>query len=97
MFAFGDAAFFGSMGGQRLNAPVVGTAAQTDLGYYLVGEDGGVFTFGDAVFTGSAVGVVTSPVIVVFPSPPGRTGRTAMEVAEANGTLVSPNGLFGET
>jgi hypothetical protein len=26
LFAFGDAGFFGSMGGQHLNAPVVGLA-----------------------------------------------------------------------
>jgi hypothetical protein len=28
-----------------------------DQGYYLVGSDGGVFTFGDATFEGSLPGV----------------------------------------
>ncbi len=47
--------FFGSMGGQPLNAPVVGMAATpTKQGYWLVAADGGVFAFGDARFYGSA-------------------------------------------
>ena len=49
VFAFGDAGFYGSMGGQELNAPMVGMAATPDgKGYWLVGADGGVFAFGDA-------------------------------------------------
>jgi len=36
------------------NAPIVGMAATpTGKGYWLVGADGGVFTFGDAVFFGN--------------------------------------------
>jgi hypothetical protein len=55
VFSFGDAHFYGSMGGQRLNEPVVGMAATPDGGgYWLVGADGGVFSFGDAHFYGSA-------------------------------------------
>ncbi len=54
VFAFGDAAFVGSMGGQHLNAPVVGFAADaTGHGYWLVASDGGIFAFGDAGFHGS--------------------------------------------
>ncbi|HEY5014034.1 MAG TPA: hypothetical protein VIK61_15225, partial [Acidimicrobiia bacterium] len=57
VFAFGDARFFGSMGGVRLSQPVVGMAATpTGHGYWLVARDGGVFTFGDARFHGSAAG-----------------------------------------
>jgi hypothetical protein len=53
IFAFGDAQFHGSMGGQHLNHPVKGMAASpTGLWYWLVSEDGGVFTFGDAAFHG---------------------------------------------
>src|SRR5664280_1458373 len=38
-----------------LNAPIVGvTAIPNGGGYWLVGSDGGVFTFGDARFHGSA-------------------------------------------
>lgn len=41
--------FHGSMAGKPLNAPIVGIAATLDgHGYWLVGADGGVFSFGDA-------------------------------------------------
>ena len=51
VFNFGDAAFYGSMGGQHLNPPVVGIATTPDgQGYWLVASDGGVFSFGDAEF-----------------------------------------------
>ena len=53
IFAFGDGAFSGSAGGTRLNAPVVGMAADTATGgYWLVGADGGVFSYG-APFLGA--------------------------------------------
>ena len=52
VFSFGDAQFYGSMGGQPLSAPVVGMAATPDgKGYWLVGADGGVFAFGNAPFS----------------------------------------------
>jgi hypothetical protein len=58
VFAFGDAQFYGSMGGQHLNAPVVGISATPDgKGYWLVAADGGTFAFGDAQFFGSRGGV----------------------------------------
>jgi len=58
IFSFGDAAFAGSVGGQRLNAPVVGLAATPDgKGYWEVASDGGIFSFGDAAFAGSAAGL----------------------------------------
>src|SRR5690349_1972286 len=48
IFAYGDARFFGSMGGQHLNQAVVGMAATPDGGgYWLVASDGGIFAFGD--------------------------------------------------
>ena len=51
IFAFGDAAFFGSTGSMTLNKPVVGMAPTPDgAGYWLVGSDGGIFAFGDAPF-----------------------------------------------
>jgi hypothetical protein len=54
VFAFGDARFFGSMGGHHLQQPVVAMAATPDGGgYWEVSADGGVFTFGDARFFGS--------------------------------------------
>ena len=57
IFAYGDAAFYGSMGGQAVNAPVAGIARTSDgRGYWLVSWDGGVFAFGDAQFSGSMGG-----------------------------------------
>jgi hypothetical protein len=54
IFAFGDAGFYGSTGGMRLNQPVVGMAAAPDgRGYWLVAADGGIFAYGDAPFDGS--------------------------------------------
>jgi hypothetical protein len=54
VFTFGDARFFGSMGGRHLDSPVVGmTPTPTGHGYWLVAADGGVFSFGDARFAGS--------------------------------------------
>ena len=45
------------MGGHPLNQPVVGIASTPDgKGYWLVAADGGVFSFGDALFQGSMGG-----------------------------------------
>ena len=54
LFAYGDAAFYGSPGALSLNKPIVGMAATPDgKGYWLVASDGGIFTYGDAAFYGS--------------------------------------------
>ena len=55
IFNYGpNAPFLGSMGGQHLNAPMVGMAATPGGGgYWEVGSDGGVFSFGNASFHGS--------------------------------------------
>jgi hypothetical protein len=65
IFSFGDAGFYGSIPGldiapagsglpHSLNAPIVGMVPSSDGGgYFMVGADGGVFTFGDAKFEGS--------------------------------------------
>ena len=54
IFTFGGAPFYGSMGAQRLNAPIVGMADTLGGGYYLVASDGGIFSFGPgATFYGS--------------------------------------------
>src|SRR5271165_3828191 len=55
LFAFGGAQYYGSMGGQPLNAPITAMAATPDGGgYWLNGADGGLFAFGDAPFSGAA-------------------------------------------
>jgi hypothetical protein len=74
VFNYGTAPFLGSLGGQRLNAPVVGVAATPDGGgYWLVGSDGGVFAYGDARFFGSMGGQhVNAPVVGMAATPDGR-------------------------
>ena len=57
VFAFGDARFWGSMGGIHLNKPVVGMAQNGLGGYWLVASDGGIFSF-DAAFRGSLGSIV---------------------------------------
>ena len=71
VFAFGSAKFYGSMGGQHLDAPIVGMAATpTGGGYWLVGSDGGVFAFGTAEFEGSMGGQhLDAPVVGMTPDP----------------------------
>ena len=49
VFAFGNAQFYGSLGGQPLNSPIIGMApTQTGKGYWLTAENGTVYNFGDA-------------------------------------------------
>ena len=73
VFAFGQAEFFGSMGGARLNRPIVGMApTPSGRGYWLVAADGGIFAFGDARFLGSTGGLrLNSPVVGMARSPSG--------------------------
>ena len=73
VFAFGDAGFFGSMGGTPLNRPIVGMAASPfGNGYWLVASDGGVFAFGNATYYGSLGGVaLNAPIVGMAPAPLG--------------------------
>jgi hypothetical protein len=68
VFAFGDAAFAGSMGGVRLNAPVVGMIRNpVGSGYWLAAADGGVFAFGGAPYFGTVAqfGVAVRPIVAI--------------------------------
>ncbi len=73
IFSFGDAAFYGSTGGMRLNQPVVGMAAtETGNGYWLVASDGGIFSYGDAAFYGSTGSMrLNQPVVGMAATPTG--------------------------
>ena len=65
IFAFGDATFRGSMGGTRLNRPVVGMVRYGN-GYLMVGADGGIFDFSDQPFLGSLAGTpLAYPIVSV--------------------------------
>jgi hypothetical protein len=73
IFAFGDAPFFGSMGGQRLNRPMIGMAATASgLGYWMFAGDGGIFAYGDAPFFGSLGSEpLNAPVVAMAPTASG--------------------------
>jgi len=73
VFAFGNAGYYGSMGGRNLNAPIVDIAATTDGGgYWEVASDGGIFAFGDAGFYGSMGGRhLNAPIVGMAATPDG--------------------------
>ena len=73
VFSFGNAGFYGSLGGQSLNAPVSGMARTTNsAGYRLCARDGGVFCFGNAGYFGSMAGQsLGGPVIGIESSASG--------------------------
>jgi hypothetical protein len=58
------------MGGQPLNAPIVGIAPTADGGgYWEVASDGGLFAFGDAAFHGSMGGQpLNAPIVGIAPT-----------------------------
>ena len=74
--AFGDATPESAPPGNQLSARLTGIASTPDhSGYWLVGEDGGVFNYGDAGFYGSGVGAYPYPVggiVGIAPTPDGR-------------------------
>jgi len=74
IFSFGDASFYGSMGGKLLNKPIVGMASTPDgKGYWLVASDGGIFSFGDASFYGSMGNkTLNKPIVGMASTPDGK-------------------------
>ncbi len=75
VFSYGDATFYGSMGGHRPDAPVAGIARTNDgRGYWLVAWDGGVFSFGDARFFGSMGGRPLNALTIGIAANPEGTG-----------------------
>ncbi len=87
VFNYGIAPFAGSMGGQHLNAPIVGVAMTPDgQGYWLVGSDGGVYAFGDASFDGSmGAQHLNAPIVGMAPT---RDGRGYWLVASDGGVFA---------
>jgi hypothetical protein len=75
VFPFGDAGYFGSLGGIGLAQPIVGIAATpTGDGYWLVARDGGIFAFGDAHFFGSTGAMHLNQPVVGMAAGPGGDG-----------------------
>ncbi len=93
LFAYGNVGFYGSMGGTRLNQPVVGIAASPDRGgYWEVASDGGVFAFGDARFHGSMGGTrLNQPVVGIAPT---HDGAGYWEVASDGGVFAFGDASF---
>ena len=93
IFAFGDAGFHGSMGGQPLTRPVVGLAATpSGKGYWEVASDGGLFAFGNAGFYGSMGGLPLSrPVVGLAVTP---DGGGYWEVASDGGLFAFGDAAF---
>ena len=80
VFAFGDAPFYGSLGGIPLKRPVVAIASPpTGGGYWFTDDNGAVSAFGDATYWGSAPQVLNKPVV---------------GMAEATGTGIFSSGSF---
>jgi hypothetical protein len=87
VYTFGDARYYGSMGGRRLNQPIVGMAATpTGHGYWLVARDGGIFSFGDAMYHGSTGGLKLNQPIVAMTST--ATGSGYWMVARDGGVFT---------
>jgi hypothetical protein len=72
IFAY-DAPFFGSMGGQPLNKPVVGIAGDPNTGgYWEVAADGGLFAFNAPFFGSTGLLKLNSPVVGMVATPDGQ-------------------------
>jgi len=80
---YGDAAWYGDTGNERLNSPIVGVATPGQGGYWLVAADGGVYSFGAARFFGSAGSVHLNKPIV---------GMAALPDVDAGYWLVASDG-----
>ncbi|MBP9116259.1 MAG: glucosaminidase domain-containing protein [Acidimicrobiia bacterium] len=93
IFTFGQAQFYGSMGGQRLNKPMIGLAAtKTNGGYWTFAADGGIFSFGDAQFYGSTGSIRLNRPIVGMASTP--TGGGYWMVASDGGIFAFGDAQF---
>jgi len=97
VFTFGDAAFYGSMGGRPLDAPIVGLVATPDgKGYWEVASDGASSASATPPSTARWVAAIsTRPSSGWRPRPAARaTGRWPPTVASSP-SATPPSGLDG--
>jgi plastocyanin len=97
-FPFGQApGGLGSLGGTRLNKPVVGMANTPDGGgYWMVASDGGIFPFGDAGGFGSTGNIrLNQPIVGMAPTPDG--GGYWLVAADGGIFPFGDAGGFGST
>ena len=86
VFNLGQSQFYGSMGGQALNKPIVGGAEDPFLeGYWMVASDGGIFSFGSAQFYGSTGNITLNKPIV---------GMAATTDGQGYWLVASDGGIF---
>ena len=72
VYTFGDAQYYGSMGGQSLSRPIVGiTVDKATGGYWLVGADGGVFAFNAPFDAERRGGNPVAPIVGMAATPDG--------------------------
>ncbi len=105
VYTFGNAHFYGSMGGQHLKSPITGIVATADAhGYWLVAQDGGVFSFGNAAFEGSlgsrtlrapVVGMASNAVAGSTAGPAGPAGPRGLTGLTGGTGLTGPTGATG--
>jgi SpoIID/LytB domain protein len=97
VFSFGNAHFFGSMGGKPLNQPMVGMVGTHDgQGYWTVAADGGVFSFGDAQFHGSTGNLrLNKPVVAMAVTPDG--GGYWLVASDGGIFAFGDAGFYGST
>jgi SpoIID/LytB domain protein len=97
VFSFGNAQFYGSTGGMRLNQPVVGMASTHDAGgYWEVASDGGVFSFGDASFHGSTGSIrLNKPMVGMAVTPDG--GGYWLVASDGGIFAYGDAGFYGST
>lgn len=81
------------LGRKAMFAPTVkGVSTLTGNGYYIADSDGGVFTFGDAVFYGSAGNVaLAAPIVDMILTP---TGKGYWLIAADGGVLTYGDAKF---
>jgi hypothetical protein len=81
------------MGGTALTAPITAIIATPDArGYWLIGKDGGVFTFGDAEYYGSTEALgLTTPIVAAAAT---RTGDGYWLLGEDGGVFAFGDARF---